>query len=194
MSDQDTAPDTSPTGEPAICVRARGAISCEDDDTYRKVVDPAGPYAEEIQVAHAVSSCMCFAAWLIGWDGRFVADTIQNVLRRMWGGTGRKPDADNVVSLGAQVWWAASATAPEHVDGCVVGVERTSEYVVTLTVIAGGQRVTQQDIDQRVFPQSALGKRCIKKLLRSVVWTDGVGWVDQGDNRHILGVHDLEAA
>ena len=139
----DDAPDTSPTGEPPICAAARALVGLtEDDDAYRAIVDPAGAPSEEALVAHDVSSCMLVAAWLLGWRGRFVPDTIQVTLARLWGSGLRLPDVDNLLGPGAQVWWAANPAsgAVEHVDGCVVAVERHTLYAVSLTVVAGGQR------------------------------------------------------
>jgi hypothetical protein len=174
----DTAPDTSPTGEPAICAAARSLIGLtEDDAAYAAIVDPVGPYAEEVRVAHSVSSCMLVAAWLLGWREQFVADTIQNTLRSLWGGsTGRVPDVDDFCGPGAQIWWRASASSPEHVDAAVLAVQRSSLVKVMLTVVAGGQR-------------NAAGKRCIAQLTREVYW-DGRAWTDATNGRCVLGVHD----
>ena len=188
----DDAPDTSPTGEPPICAAARASISCEGDATYDGIVDPAGPYAEQIQVAHAVSSCMLFAAWLLGWRGHFVGDTIQRTLAGLWGYRGpRIPDVDNAFGIGAQVWWQANPAtgAEEHVDGCVVAVERHTLYAMTATVVAGGQRVTEADVDAGAFPASVLGKRCIKQLARMVVWQNSA-WTDAGNGRRVRSVLD----
>jgi hypothetical protein len=183
----DAIPDTSPTGgagvRPQTPPIVAAALACEnlteDDDGYRAIVDPAGPYAEEIAVAHAVSSCMLFAAWLRGWRGHFVGDTIQNTLRTICGGTGRLPDNDNFVEVGAGIWWAENPNsgADEHVDGVVVDVARHSLSLMTLTVIAGGQR-------------NAAGRRCIKRVSRVVAW-QGLFWVDQGlGGRRVRGVLD----
>jgi hypothetical protein len=149
----------------------------EDDDAYRAIVDPFGTPSEEAAVAHDASSCMLVAAWLDGWRGRFVPDTIQNTLRAMWHGTGRIPDVDNFCEEGSALWWAASATAEEHVDACVVNVVRHELAYVTLTVVAGGQRLA--------------GKRAILQLDRRVAWDDRyAAWVDQANGRHIRGVLD----
>jgi hypothetical protein len=158
----------------------------EDDGAYRQIVDPAGTPSEEALVAHDASSCMLVAAWLRGWRGRFVPDTIQTILRGMCGGTGRVPDVDNFVDAGAGAWWAAAPGHDEHVDACVIAVERTSLYAVALTVVAGGQRTTVTD-------RPPAGRRCISKLIREVVW-DGSGWVDQGTGRRVLGVLDAGAS
>jgi hypothetical protein len=170
----DNAPDTTP----AIVLAALSAENlCEDDDAYRAIVDPAGPYAEEIEVAHEASSCMLFAAWLHGWRGHFVASTIQNTLRQICGGTGRLPDVDAFCEPGDGLWWAENPNsgAEEHVDGVVVEVIRHQLTLMTLTVIAGGQR-------------NAAGKRCIKRLSRVVAW-QGLFWVDQGlGGRRVRGV------
>lgn len=188
-------PDTQPTGEPAICVAARALIGLtEDDDAYRAIVDPLGSDNERIEVADEVSSCMLVAAWLLGWRGRFVPDTIQTTLRQLWGSTGRVPDEDDCVSLGGQVWWSAAGSEPEHVDACVIGVERTALSWLTLTVVAGGQRVTANDVEAGVFPASKLGKRCIKQVRRNLTSTFGEpsnGWIDTGTQRRMLGVHDV---
>lgn len=172
----DAAPDTAPTGEPPICAAARALIGLtEDTDAYRAIVDPAGPYAEEVAVAHAVSSCMLVAAWLRGWRGRFVAATIQNTLRQICGGTGRVPDEDNFASVGDGVWWEASATADEHVDAAIVAVTRRALDVVTFDAVAGGQRVG--------------GRRGIALVTRTAVF-GGIFWTDQADGRRVRGVLD----
>lgn len=162
----------------------------EDDDAYRAIVDPAGPFAEEVSVAHGVSSCMLVAAWLRGWRGRFVASTIQDTLRQLCGGTGRVPDADNFCGVGDGLWWAQTGAAPEHVDACVVAIERASVGLVTMVVVAGGRRVTQADVDGGAFAAAQLGKRCIEQVARAVRWS-GSAWVDLDDGRHVRGVLDI---
>ena len=186
----DDAPDALPAELP-ICAAARASISCEGDATYDAIVDPAGPYAEQLQVAHAVSSCMLFAAWLLGWRGHFVGDTIQVTLARLWGDARRIPDVDNAIDVGAQVWWSANPAtgSEEHVDGCVVAVERHTLYAMTVTVVAGGQRVTEADVDAGAFPASVLGKRCIKQLARMVVWQNSA-WTDAGNGRRVRSALD----
>ena len=185
----DDAPDTSPTGEPPICAAARASISCEGDATYDGIVDPAGPYAEQIQVAHAVSSCMLFAAWLLGWRGHFIGDTIQVTLARLWGERARIPDVDDFPGVGAQVWWQANPAtgADEHVDGCIVAIERHTLYHVSITVIAGGQRGTAADPDS--FTASQIGRRCITRRTREMTW-DGGGWRDDASERRVRSVLD----
>ena len=173
----DRATDTQPTGQLPMVTEALALVGLtEDDDAYRAIVDPAGPYAEEVEVAHDASSCLLVTAWLrYGWRGRFVADTIQTTLAHLAGGTGRVPDEFNFCSLGDGLWWAGSSTAPEHADACVVGIERHSLYAVRLAVVAGGQRIK--------------GKRGIAQIDREVTW-DGSGWVDSGNGRRMRGVLD----
>ena len=178
MSDE--SPDTEPVPLlPIVALALSCEGLCEDDDAYLKIVDPAGPYAEEIEVAHEASSCMLFRAWLKGWRGQFKADTIQNTLRQIEGGTGRVPDADSFCEVGAGLWWEANLAthADEHVDGVVLEVVRHQLELVTLVAIAGGQRNDK-------------GRRCIKRLTRVVAW-DGVSWRDQGAGaRKVRGVLD----
>ncbi len=180
MSDTDPAPATQPTGASPIVALALSCEGlCEDDDGYRAIVDPAGPYAEEIAVAHAVSSCMLFAAYLRGWRGHFVSDTIQRTLAGICGGTGRAPDVDNFCDVGAGLWWEANSNsgAEEHVDGVVIEVVRHQLELATIVVITGGQH-------------NAANRRCVKRLSRVVAW-GGLAWTDQGaGGRRVRGVLD----
>jgi hypothetical protein len=177
-TDPAPCPDTTPTGVSPIVAQA---LACEDltedDEGYWRIVDPAGDRSEEQRVAHAVSACMLFAAFLLGWAGRFVSDTIQNILCALWRTRARAPTLDNFCDLGAQLWWAGSASAPEHVDGAVVKVTRRSLYVVEIECIAGGQRIG--------------GKRAIKRVGRVVAWDEAAAaWVDQGNGRRLRWVLD----
>lgn len=89
---------------------------------------------------------------------------------------------------GDAIEWGASGAYPAHVDACV----DSSVWIGTsvhLTVIAGGQRRTAEEL--AAGEPGVLGEETVKRIERTVSWMGG-RWVDVHTGRAIVAVVDAD--
>lgn len=94
--------------------------------------------------------------------------------------------------LASALIWGEAPGFPAHVDACVEAIEEPDPYsssappVLALSVIAGGQRVTPEDVREGRAPEGSEGSETVKRLERKVRW-NGRAWVDEMTKRVLLG-------
>lgn len=204
MSDQDDAEDPCPPTQPgrrmdfvAVLLGLVGLTA--PAEAYLRLVDPAGPPAEQREVAKE-SDCILVALgaeelfFVCARDKPYVNGSAPRLLEERAGGSPMHPGgAMRLATLarppgfGDAVWYgAAPGGAPEHVEH-VVAVRWLGPATLEIDVVAGGERVLPEEAAEL----GAAGAETVKKLTRILDW-DGHRFVDLKTRRPVIGLVDCE--
>lgn len=202
MSDQgdEPGPGTQPSVRQGFAEVLLGLVGLTAPaEAYLRLVDPAGPPAEQREVAKE-SDCILVALgaeelfFACSRDQPYANGSAPRLLEERAGGSPMHPGgAMRLVTLarppglGDAAWYgAAPGGAPEHVEH-VVAVRWPGPATLEIDVVAGGERVLPTEAAEL----GAAGAETVKKLTRILDW-DGHRFVDRRPRRPVIGLVDCE--